>query len=232
MNGNRRSAAGLRHPLPGFAVLALLLAALTVLLVQAMGLAFTLAGLSPAAAGGILVASLLGSRIDVPVARMTHGSKRGGYRAVEWGGTIYLIPANGSGRVVVAVNLGGAVLPVAVSLYLAVRTGTWLDAAVASAAVALVAHVLARPEPRRGIVLPPLPPALVAATVAFLLHPAVGIGAVAYIAGTMGTLIGADLTHLPAVRRMRAPLVSIGGAGTFDGVFVCGVFAVLLAAAL
>ncbi|WP_198171299.1 DUF1614 domain-containing protein [Actinoplanes awajinensis] len=47
-----------------------------------------------------------------------------------------------------------------------------------------------------------------------------------------GTLIGADLTHLSAIRRMGAPLASIGGAGTFDGVFLSGVIAVLLAAAM
>ena len=34
---------------------------------------------------------------------------------------------------------------------------------------------------------------------------------------------------LPHVRRLGAPLVSIGGAGTFDGVFLTGILAVLLA---
>ena len=39
----------------------------------------------------------------------------------------------------------------------------------------------------------------------------------------------ADLLKLGRVAEMRAPLVSIGGAGTFDGVFLTGILASLLA---
>ena len=52
--------------------------------------------------------------------------------------------------------------------------------------------------------------------------------AVAYIAGTVGTLIGADLLNLGSIQGLGAPIVSIGGAGTFDGIFVTGIIAVLL----
>jgi uncharacterized membrane protein len=51
----------------------------------------------------------------------------------------------------------------------------------------------------------------------------------AYIAGSLGTLIGADLTNLSKVRGLGAPVASIGGAGTFDGIFLTGILAVLLA---
>ena len=51
----------------------------------------------------------------------------------------------------------------------------------------------------------------------------------AYIAGSLGTLIGADLLNLGKVRGLGAPVASIGGAGTFDGVFLVGIVAVLLA---
>ena len=53
--------------------------------------------------------------------------------------------------------------------------------------------------------------------------------AVAYISGSLGTLIGADLLNLGKVQGLGAPIVSIGGAGTFDGVFLTGIVAVLLA---
>ena len=58
-----------------------------------------------------------------------------------------------------------------------------------------------------------------------------GLGAapLAYIAGGLGTLIGADLTNLDKVRGLGAPVASIGGAGTFDGIFLTGILAVLLA---
>jgi len=52
---------------------------------------------------------------------------------------------------------------------------------------------------------------------------------VAYVAGSMGTLIGADLLNLGQIARLGAPVVSIGGAGTFDGVFLTGILAGLLA---
>lgn len=45
---------------------------------------------------------------------------------------------------------------------------------------------------------------------------------IAYIGGTLGVLIGADLLRLDAVRKL-------GGAGTFDGIFLSGLVAALLA---
>jgi uncharacterized membrane protein len=50
----------------------------------------------------------------------------------------------------------------------------------------------------------------------------------AYVAGSIGVLIGADLTNLDKLQGLGAPVASIGGAGTFDGVFLAGVVAVLL----
>jgi uncharacterized membrane protein len=45
----------------------------------------------------------------------------------------------------------------------------------------------------------------------------------------VGTLIGADLLNLDVVRGLGAPVASIDGAGTFDGIFLIGGMAVLLA---
>ena len=82
--------------------------------------------------------------------------------------------------------------------------------------------------PGIGIAVPIFLPALATAVVAMVLsrdHAA----PLAYIAGSMGTLIGADLTNLDKVRGLGAPVASIGGAGTFDGIFLTGILAVLLA---
>src|SRR5579863_7388143 len=54
-------------------------------------------------------------------------------------------------------------------------------------------------------------------------------GPLAYIGGSMGTLIGADIMNLDKIQGLGAPVASIGGAGTFDGVFLVGIVAVLLA---
>jgi uncharacterized membrane protein len=50
----------------------------------------------------------------------------------------------------------------------------------------------------------------------------------AYIAGTLGCLIGADLLNLHRLAGLGAPIASIGGAGTFDGIFFTGIAAVLI----
>jgi hypothetical protein len=46
---------------------------------------------------------------------------------------------------------------------------------------------------------------------------------------SLGALVGADLLNLNRVQGLSDPVVSIGGAGTFDGVFLTGILAVLLA---
>ncbi|MEO2169160.1 MAG: DUF1614 domain-containing protein, partial [bacterium] len=78
-----------------------------------------------------------------------------------------------------------------------------------------------------GIAIPILVAPLVAAGAAFLLAPG-SPAPIAYVGGTLGTLIGADLLNLRSIRLLGAPIVSIGGAGTFDGVFLSGLLAVLL----
>ena len=85
-----------------------------------------------------------------------------------------------------------------------------------------------RPVPGPGIAVPPLLRGLLAVVTAGVLHPA-AIAGLAYVAGTLGTLTGADLANLAKVRRLGAPVASIGGAGTFDGIFLAGILAVLLA---
>jgi uncharacterized membrane protein len=200
--------------------------------VQLVGAAFALAGLNQVTAGLVLLGSLAGSAVNLPIARLATGRTEVVFRAVRADGLSYRIPVGVPGLTVVAVNLGGCVIPAAVSVYLAARDDLWLASVIGVSAVAVVVHLAARPVPEVGIVLPAFLPAVLAASVAMLIHPAGATAALAYIAGTLGTLVGADITNLPAIRRMRAPMVSIGGAGTFDGVFVAGIFAVLLAAIL
>ena len=83
--------------------------------------------------------------------------------------------------------------------------------------------------PGAGIVIPIYIPPIAACAISCL----VGwrrAPAIAYISGSIGTLIGADLINLGKIRELGTPFASIGGAGTFDGVFVAGIFAVVLAA--
>jgi uncharacterized membrane protein len=222
---------GPARPPAGLLLVAAALAAVFALIgIRAVSYAFGLTGISPDWAVAILAGSLLGSGLNVPLARLDSGTDHLGYRPVRMFGLVYLVPAATRRRVTVAVNVGGAVIPVAVSVYLVAHTGMWAYALVAAALVAIVVHLVARPVRGVGIMVPALVPALAATCAGLLLAPGHGAAVLAYAAGTVGTLVGADLSNFRAVRRMDAPLVSIGGAGTFDGVFLSGVLAVLLAA--
>ena len=190
--------------------------------------AYVSLGLSRSAAMWLLFGSLIGSYFNIPVANLPH-ERVASNEIVEFFGMQYVVPVveNWPGTVI-AVNIGGAVIPTAMSIYLLVSHGLWLNGAIATVAVALILHWLANPVPGIGIAVPVFLPALATAVVALLLsrrHAA----PLAYIAGSMGTLIGADLTNLDKVRGLGAPVASIGGAGTFDGIFLTGILAVLLA---
>jgi uncharacterized membrane protein len=185
-------------------------------------------GVSPSAAMWLLIATLIGSYFNIPVAVLPHEALQSDTVATFFG-MQYTVPMvdNLSGTVI-AINVGGAVIPTAMSLYLLATRGLWLRGTIATAAVALILHWLANPVPGIGIAVPVFLPALATAIVALLLsrdHAA----PLAYIAGSLGTLIGADLTNLDKVGGLGAPVASIGGAGTFDGIFLTGILAVLLA---
>jgi uncharacterized membrane protein len=129
---------------------------------------------------------------------------------------------------VLAVNVGGAVIPAMMSTYLVLRYQLWLRAAIAVVVIALVIHAMATPVRGVGIAVPVFAPVLVTAILAFLLSREYA-APLAYIGGSMGTLIGADLMNLDRINGLGAPVASIGGAGTFDGIFLTGILAVLLA---
>lgn len=131
-------------------------------------------------------------------------------------------------RQVIALNLGGAIVPLVFSAYLFWRGAPVLPALGAVAAVALAARLSARTIPGVGIGVPFLIPPLIAVGFALLLarHNA---APVAYVAGALGTLIGADLLNFRAIRRMGPQVISIGGAGVFDGIFLTAIAAAVVA---
>jgi uncharacterized membrane protein len=185
-------------------------------------------GVSSNTAMLLLFASLIGSYFNIPIAELPPEHVMSG-QVRDYFGMHYMIPQveNWQGTVI-AVNVGGAVIPTIMSLYLLVKRSLWVNGLIATAIVALVLHWLAHPVDGLGIAVPVFLPAIVTAVVALLLDRQ-NAAPLAYIAGSMGTLIGADLTNLSQVRGLGAPVASIGGAGTFDGIFLTGILAVLLA---
>jgi uncharacterized membrane protein len=184
-----------------FGIVVLFFFLVVVLPVRILAYAYRKIGVRPRYMFAILLLTLLGSWINIPLFSM--------------------------GSMVVAVNVGGALVPVLLSLYLFVHLPLRGRMLVGTAIVAAIVHSLAQIVPGAGIAVPMLVPPLAAAGVGLLLSFRQA-PPVAYVAGSMGTLLGADLLNLHRIAEIGAPIVSIGGAGTFDGVFLTGIIAGLL----
>lgn len=216
-------------PLPFFSILAGVFLVLVIIVqMNAFQFAYMRLGMSPRSALLLLLASLLGSYINIPVAELGQQRIISG-QEIDFFGMKYIVPVvvNWPGTVI-AVNVGGALIPGVTSFYLLARTGLWLQGVLVTACVVAICHILARPVPGLGIALPVFVPAISTAAAALLVSRP-NAAPLAYVGGCLGTLIGADLLNLGKLQGLGAPVASIGGAGTFDGVFLTGILAVLLA---
>jgi len=215
---------------PGlFGILVLLFAGLIILIqLRVLRYAYMKLGLGPGMAMLLLFGSLLGSYFNIPITVLPGRSIRSG-EIVDFFGMRYVVPpVTAWPGTVLAVNVGGAVIPTLMSTYLVLRYHLWMKAAIAVAVIAIVIHSMATPVQGVGIAVPVFAPVVVTAILAFLLSREYA-APLAYIGGSMGTLIGADLSNLNKISGLGAPVASIGGAGTFDGIFLTGILAVLLA---
>jgi uncharacterized membrane protein len=189
--------------------------------------------INPQAAVTLMVAIIAGGFINIPLKRITH----------QHDVIVHPFAAFGfAGRwpqlrrihreTVIAVNVGGCVIPVGLVLYevahLVTGKGGLAAAAIASMVNAIVCYLAARPVPGVGIVMPGLLSAFVAAGLALVFAPDEA-APVAYVAGVIGPLVGADLLHLRDFSGKAIGTVSIGGAGTFDGIVLSGIVAAYLA---
>jgi len=176
----------------------------------------------------ILLLSFFGSYVNIPIAELPPETVASD-QVVSFFGIPYVVPqVERWPGTVVAMNLGGAIIPAILSVYLLMKNRLFGRALAATVIVTVVVHMMAYPVKGVGIAVPWLVPPLVAAGAAMLLSRR-SAPSLAYIAGSLGTLIGADLLNLNKVAGLGAPIASIGGAGTFDGIFLTGILAVLLA---
>jgi uncharacterized membrane protein len=198
--------------------------------INVIALAFARIGIPPHYIFTALFAILVGSFINIPFKRIPQESISQ-EKWVSFFGFRHAIPVRQKKETILAVNVGGAIIPVLLSLYLLWKTGLWARGFLATAIMVVITYHLARPIKGVGIAMPAFLPPILAAllSVIFAYQQA---PALAYIAGTLGTLIGADLLNLGKIKNLGAPVASIGGAGTFDGIFLTGIVAVLLSAFL
>lgn len=199
-------------------------------------------GLPPEAVGSFLLLSLVGSLFNVPLTEVRSVAPIYTVRKVSFFGVTWRLPRVEMGvrRTLVTMNVGGALVPLLVSLILLgwsiPRCSpdpllTYLKASVVLAVVILVVYRSSRLIKGLGVATPAFIPPVTVALVTLIVHwlsPLSCPTQIAYVGGTLGTLIGADLLNLHRISNLGVPMVSIGGAGTFDGVYTTGLVSVVL----
>lgn len=187
-------------------------------------LGFEKLGISPEITLILLFLILIGSAVNIPLTKKK-------LRYVEESRFFGLWKVPKIEAQFVAINLGGAVIPILLSFYFLFLS--WQESInlkpllIAMILMAVLAKFLARIIPGKGIVLPAFVPPVFSAILAMLLAPEFP-AVCAFVSGTLGVLIGADILNLRKVQKMGG-FVSIGGAGVFDGIFLVGIISALLA---
>lgn len=196
--------------------------------VGALSIAFGKLGLSPQSAFLLIMCSLLGSMINLPLFSMkADGPPQAPPPLLR--GLLRPPPMPFTGRTRVAINVGGGLIPLAFSLYLIAHSEAGLlQYGIVIVGISLISYFLSRPIQGLGIGMPIFIAPLAAALLALVVDPA-NAAPLAYCGGSLGVLIGADLFRMKDIRSMGTPIASIGGAGTFDGIFISGIVAALLA---
>jgi uncharacterized membrane protein len=201
---------------------------LPLLILGLIGEAFLRLGISPALIFWLLIITLVGSLVNLPI-HTFENRQLVGEQVVSYFGMRFRVPRQERAQAsILAVNVGGALIPLALSVYLISQINFGVSLPILLVVVTAVVNRLARPVRGMGIGVPGLVPPLVAALGAYFLCAPELRAPCAYIASTMGILIGADLLNLGQIRQLGAPVASIGGAGTFDAIFLSGIIAVLL----
>jgi len=175
----------------------------------------------------LLSGSLAGSLINWPLFTIRSDYTRD-YDTSVFHGLLRGQISEYTGITIVAVNIGGCVIPSLFSLYLIMQGNPELpEILMGTGFVTFISYMFSKTIPGMGVAMPIFVAPVTAAIVALTLNPEYS-APLAYISGTIGVLIGADILHLRDIGRIGTPLASIGGAGTFDGIFITGIVAVLL----
>jgi len=219
------------HP-PAYITLLTIIFALTVIFFfyGVVGYAFKKIGFDAVTVAVLLFLTLAGSYVNIPLFKIRSRVPIVRVREVSFFGVLIRVPEIGEieSYTTIAVNLGGAIIPVLVSAYFMSKDiEVFYYGMVGALIVALITHLVARPKPGVGIVTPAFIPPLTAALVAMAM-PTGQQPIIAYVSGVLGALIGADLMNIGKISSLGTAYASIGGAGTFDGIFLSGILAVLL----
>lgn len=190
--------------------------------------------LEPATALLVVIGIFVGSVINIPVKRLSRTESvlvdpLAVFGLPSWWPILQRVRR----ETIIAVNVGGCLIPVALAIYETAHLAIAGRQVLLGLTIAVVINTgvcywMAKPMKGIGITMPGLFPAIVAAMTALLLVPDQA-APVAFVAGVLGPLIGADLLHLRDIEKIATGIASIGGAGTFDGIVLSGIVAAYLA---
>jgi uncharacterized membrane protein len=192
-------------------------------------------GLSVLEAVALYVTLLAAGFVNLPVFEFK--SRRDSeQKHVSYLGRKYPLPVWHGHNTVVSVNLGGGVLALLASAYLAQPlplATTLLSVAI----VALGIFLLSKPSRSAGFYVPALAPPLLSLLVALAgLYLNGGelydCARLAFVAGTAGTLVGTTLLNLPRLEKLGTSSINVGGLGTFDGIVLTGLLSTIVACLL
>ena len=215
----------------GHLIVFILLLGIMMMLIQLelLSFAFVKLGLLPDTGLVILLASLFGSAINIPLMCVKHDVSSPKKELPPNWDLLKAPTLSHSQDTLIAINLGGCLIPVSVSIYLfSSHSLNLVSTLLGITIVSVISYVFSRPVQGLGIAMPILVAPISAALVGTLINPEHS-APLAYISGTLGVLIGADLLRLKDISQLGTPFASIGGAGTFDGIFITGIVAALLA---
>src|ERR1700760_4282738 len=147
-----------------FSVLVFLFAGLIILIqLRILRYAYMKLGIGPGAALLLLFGSLIGSYFNIPITILPGQTMHSG-EVIDFFGMQYVVPlVQHWPGTVLAVNVGGAVIPTMMSTYLVLRYQLWLRASIAVIVIALIIHAMATPVHGVGIAVPVFAPVIVTA---------------------------------------------------------------------
>jgi uncharacterized membrane protein len=189
--------------------------------------------ISPSIAPLVVLLMFVGSLINIPIFRESVPTQLRHHPLSVWGLERYWPGMHKEVRErIIAINVGGFVVPMLLVVYEVFLIWVQYPEILLPLTIAVLINIfvcslIAQPVPQVGITLPALVPGVIAAICALLLAPTLA-PPVAFCAGVLGPVIGADLIYLKKIRQTHVGLASIGGAGTFDGIVISGLLAVLL----
>lgn len=209
-----------------FFLLLILLPLLFLIFIFATSQVFQLVfGLSYGEAIIVFLLIVLGSMMNIPVYE-----KEGDVVEKRYSFFGLMYSTRERNKITVAVNMGGCIIPLILASRLLIEFPVTLWVPV-FAITSFIIYWYARPVQGVGIALPTFIPPITATLISYMALVLFGgtvqdLPKLAFSTGVISALFGADILHLKHLSKIGNGVMSIGGAGTFDGIFLTGVFAV------